>query len=121
MLAATDAPNTAAANQNAALGLVIQNGPGDGNGVVRIVDRIGRVRSDIKYLVAHRHEFFGQSLLQFYSGMIGAYDKVHILVFAISSFAAETIVASGVKPNFFCSSLSGAEAPKVVVPSLRVA
>src|SRR5262245_60709850 len=44
-------------------------------------------------------------------------DKCHFRVFAaaICSLAAATTL-SGVKPNFFCSSFSGAEAPKVCMP-----
>ena len=37
--------------------------------------------------------------------------------FAIWSFAAETMF-SGMKPNLFCNSFSGAEAPKLSMPML---
>src|SRR5580704_11398442 len=40
------------------------------------------------------------------------------LVARIVSFAAE-MMASGVKPYFFCNSFSGAEAPKVFIPIRR--
>ena len=43
--------------------------------------------------------------------------RIAHLAFAICCFAA-AMTFSGVKPNFFCSSFSGAEAPNVSMPML---
>jgi hypothetical protein len=42
----------------------------------------------------------------------------HFFAFATCSFAAATIL-SALKPNFFSSSLSGADAPNVFMPITR--
>src|SRR5580700_6199542 len=67
-------------------------------------------------------QMFRQRSLHLEAGMIRSDRSPHIpyRAFAISSEAA-AITASGVNPNFFCNSLSGADAPKVCMPIVRPA
>src|ERR1700716_450121 len=57
-----------------------------------------------------------EHLLQREAGMVGTNGNFHGF-FGNSSRAADK-TASGVNPNFFCNSLSGAEAPNVPMPML---
>ena len=58
-----------------------------------------------------------ENLDAFFQRKSGNAMRIVHLAAAIWCFAAATMI-SGVKPNFFCNSLSGAEAPNVSMPTL---
>src|SRR5215468_9780363 len=60
----------------------------------------------------------GDFLLQWKSRVIGADRNLHapMATFLANISLATLTIASGVNPNFFCSSFSGADAPNVFMP-----
>src|SRR5262249_243476 len=86
-------------------------------GEVGIVHRRGRVGPDIQDVVAVLPQHRGDVLLQIEAGVIRSDDDLHTVTPVMTDFAAAT-TASAPKPNFFCSSLSGADAPNVAMPMI---
>src|SRR5262249_23139009 len=88
--------------------------------VVGVVHRIRAVGSQVLHGVAERAECRDQLLLQEQARVVGADGDLHLAPTAsglwATSVRATSTTCSTVNPNFFCSSLSGAEAPKEPIP-----
>jgi hypothetical protein len=78
----------------------------------------------VQYVMADRgqkrQDYPISPLLRVWGLLEGAPQRPPDLALAICSFAAATI-CSGVKPNFRCNSLSGADAPNVCMAMQRPA
>src|SRR5438874_6488020 len=109
---------SAAADQDGAIHGAVEDALAHCLGVIGIVDWIGAVGAKIDDFVTLFAQVCRDLLLQRKSGMVGADADLHALLATLlaSISLATLMIASGVKPNFFCSSLSGAEAPKVFIP-----
>src|SRR5450755_201042 len=117
--------HAAAADQHATLGFVVSYGVADEFSEVWIVGRVFVESADVQNVMAECTHHIAHFAFEGKASVVGTDDDFHLapylppdLALAITSLAAATI-ASGSKPNFFCSSLSGAEAPKVRMPIMR--
>jgi hypothetical protein len=109
------------ADQHPTVRTAIEYRLSDGLCEIGIIDGIRAVGPHIHNPVAQFSQVVGQDTLQLESGMVRPIAMcISHFAFAICCLAAAT-TASGVKPNFFCNSLRGAEAPKVVIPTLASA
>src|SRR5712691_9942297 len=113
---------SAPADQHAPLHHTCQHRAGQPLGHIRIVHRFQAVGAEILDLVPQRAERGDEVLLERVTRVIGGNGDHHRGVTASclrASWArAAWTTCSTVKPNFFCSSLSGADAPKVSIPIL---
>src|SRR5262249_14060289 len=111
--------DAAAANQNAAFTLAAQQAERNRFSEVRVIDRLGAVGTGVVDLMPPEPQMIGQDLLQVVAGMIGTDGDAHVYFFlpANNSLAAVT-TASEVKPKCFITSLTGADAPNVLMPML---
>src|SRR5690348_11026913 len=108
--------DAAAADEHAALRAALGHGVSHRRGDIGIVHRGGAVSAEVQDRVAERLKRGDQLLLEQVARVIGADGDSHR---AGASWArAASTTWSTVKPNFFCSSLSGADAPKLTIPIL---
>src|SRR5271163_2276122 len=115
--------NTAAAHEHATVGLAIGDGVTDEFGEVGVVGGVFVERANVENVMAKRAHDVAHFTFEGEAGVVGTDDDSHaspyfFLLAAMTSLAA-LMMASGSKPNFFCSSLRGAEAPKVFMPMMR--
>src|SRR6476646_1002603 len=108
--------HSATADKNAALCSAMQYATRNRFSIIRIIHGRGAVSADVSQLMGAFLEMLNKHLLQCKAGMVRTDGDLHGF-FGNSSRAAAT-TASGVKPNLFCNSLSGAEAPNVRIPRL---
>ena len=94
-------------------------------GDVRIVDRLRTVRAETSTTSPSERREGDEVLLERVARVIGGERDLHRADTASGRRASWTRAASTtrstVKPNFFCRSLSGADAPKVCMPMHRAA
>ena len=112
-------PHAASAHEHAALGPPVDHRPAHRLRGVGIVHGLGGVGAHVDDLVSGLAQVVGDGLLEDEARVVGADGDPHAHALrASSSRAAETILP-GSKPNFFCSSLRGADAPNVRMPTAR--
>ena len=108
--------HAAAADQHAALGFAIQHRAADGFGEVRIVGRIFVEGADVENFLAERAQQISHGDFQLKARVVRTDDNFHRRSLSQDFFYGRDNGFSGWKPNFFCSSFSGAEAPNVCMP-----
>src|ERR1700732_2201986 len=108
--------NTASTNENAAFCVPVQHATRHCFCIIRIVHWRRTVSAHILHLMAAFLKMIDEHLLQCKAGMIRTDGDLH--GFFGNSSRAPATTASGVNPNRFCNSLSGAEAPNVRMPRL---
>src|ERR1700724_4224567 len=108
--------NTASTNKNAAFCVAVEQATRHGFRIIRIVHRSGAVSSHVLQLVPAFLKVIDEHLLQCEAGMVRTDGDLHDFFGNSSRAAANTL--SGVNPNLFCNSLSGADAPNVRMPIL---
>src|SRR6478672_9264143 len=106
----------AATDKNAALCSAMQYATRNRFSIIRIIHRRGAVSAHVSQLMGAFLEMLNKHLLQRKAGMIRTDGDLH--GFLDNSSRAAVTTASGVNPNLFCNSLSGAEAPNVRMPRL---
>src|SRR4051812_27754618 len=108
--------HSAAADENAAFSSALQHSTRNSFSIIRIIHWRSAVSPHIGQLMAAFLKMVDQRSLQRKAGMVRTDGDLHDFFGSSSRAAAST--ASGVNPNLFCSSLSGAEAPNVFMPIL---
>ena len=109
--------SAAPAHEHAPLRLSADHGLADRLGGVGVVDGGRGMRAHVQHLVPLAAQRLGQLLLEVEARVVRPDDDPHFVRPSCCLAAAATF--SGSKPNFFCSSLSGADAPKVFIPRIR--
>src|SRR6266545_852751 len=112
--------HSAAADEHGPLRAPVLHGQGHLLRVVGIIDGRGRVRAHVDHVVSLLAKGLRHLLLQREAGVVGPDGHLHRFFLpahlAPSCSRAAATTFSGWKPNFFCSSLRGAEAPNVRMP-----
>src|SRR5205814_7100425 len=104
-----------AADEHGALRASVTYGQGHLLREVRVVHGRRRVRPHVEHVVSLLAQRLRDLLLEQEAGVIGGDADLHRFRPTCSRAAAATL--SGSNPNFFCSSLRGAEAPKLRMPT----
>src|SRR6478609_238621 len=107
-------PDAAAAEEHAALHRAAEHRARHHRGDIRIVHRLRAVGAEIDDLMAERAERWDQRLLELESRVVRAEGDLHSAPASWPRAASTTWFT--VNPNFFCSSLSGADAPNLIMP-----
>src|SRR5487761_82026 len=88
-------------------------------GEIRIVHRSRAVRAEVRHVVFRLAQERRKLVLQHIASMVRAHSDSHRLPHFPNSSLAVATTRSGMKPNFFCNSFRGADAPKVCIPMER--
>ena len=109
-------PDAAAAQDDSAIGAMLAHRGAHCPGVIGVIDALAVVGADVQHLsVLARYEHF-DGFLQREAGVIRSDCYPHVQLSRPISRLAIATTFSGVNPNFFCNSPSGADAPNVSIP-----
>ena len=109
-------PDAAAAQDDPAIGAILAHRGAHRRGVIRVIDAFITVGADVQHLsVLARYEHF-DGFLQREACVIRSDCYPHVQLSRPIRRLAFATTFSGVNPNFFCNSPSGADAPNVSIP-----
>ena len=112
-----------AAEQDAAVDLAAHDREAELLGVVRVVDRLGRVCAEVEHAVTERLDLLLHRFLERETRVVAGDGDLHRAPPACvprtraSDARAASATRSGIKPKCFATSFAGALAPKLVMPT----
>ena len=108
--------DAAAAQDDPAIGAMLAQRGAHRRGVIRVIDALAAVGADVQHLAVLARDERLDGFLQREAGVIRSDCYPHVQLSRPISRLAFATTFSGVNPNFFCSSPSGADAPNVSIP-----